>query len=127
MGSEEYDESLKKLWGSVGTGMITLFLFYISVLYIAVLNVLIGMFCESAQQVASQDEDTMIQDENSSQELYRDNMMKLYTLLDQDGNGEITYSEFHKEKDNPEVRAIFQNIGLDISRDAKQLFESLGG
>jgi len=154
MYSEEYDESLKKLWGSVGTGMISLFmaltggldwrdaadpltaageiyyalfLFYIAVLYIAVLNVLIGMFCESAQQVASRDEDTMIQDENSSEEFYRANMMNLYKLLDQDGNGEITYSEFHKEKDNPEVRAIFHNIGLDVSRDAKQLFESLGG
>jgi len=153
MYNEEHDENLRKLWGSIGAGMISLFmaltggldwrdaadpllatgdvyyalfLIYMAVLYIAVLNVLIGMFCENAQQVASQDEDTMMQDESVAEDLYRANVKKLFGLLDKDGSDEITYSEFLKEKDNEEVRAILNRIGLDIS-NADRLFNSLGG
>merc|ERR1712129_60729 len=153
MYSEKYDEQLLALWGSVGSAMVSLFmaltggldwrdaadpltavgspyyvlfLFYISVLYIAVLNVLIGMFCESAQQVAMRDEETMIQDENVSEDLYKANVRKLFGLLDKDGSRGITYSEFLKEKDNAEVRALCNNIGLDVS-NADRLFNSLGG
>jgi len=153
MYNDKYDEGLRELWGSVGTGMISLFmaltggldwrdaadpliaagevyyvlfLIYIAVLYIAVLNVLIGMFCESAQQVASRDEDTMIEDENISEALYKDNVRKLFQHLDEDESGEITYSEFSKKMDNKEVLAILNYIGLDIS-NADRLFDSLGG
>jgi len=153
MYSEKYDESLKKLWGQIGTAMISLFmaltggldwrdaadpltatgevyyalfLFYIAILYIAILNVLIGMFCESAAQVASQDEDAMILEESNSESLYKENVDKLFKHLDKDGSREITYSEFCKEKDDTEVRAILNMIGLDDS-DADRLFNSLGG
>jgi len=154
MYSEDYDQSLQKLWGSVGSGMISLFmaltggldwrdaadpltatgevyyalfLFYMAILYIAILNVLIGMFCESAAQVKMHDEDTMILDEQASEALYKENVEKLFTHLDKDKSREITYSEFCKEKeDNKEVRAILNVIGLDDS-DADRLFNSLGG
>lgn len=146
-------EDLLKYWGNIGRTMLSLymaltggldwstvadplqatgqlyylvFLIYIAMLQLAILNILIGIFCEVANQVAARDIDTVLEEETAKTQSYASLACVLFEELDTLGTGTITWPEFEKHSHDPRMRQYFN--ALDIEPDnAQRLFHALGG
>merc|ERR1712185_403318 len=90
----------------------------------AVLNVVVGVFCQSAMQTAQNDSENIIRQKLKDTAEYKLKLMKLFTEIDESGDGNISYHELEAHLDNPKVCAYFDSLGLDPS-DAWDLFKLL--
>jgi len=90
-----------------------IFSFYIAFVMFAVLNVVTGVFVESAVLSAREDK-----------ELYMVNQLRhLLKNMDSDLSGTITWDEFRKELTNPQMREVFKAIDIELTEEeAKGLF-----
>jgi len=140
-------EELHKHWGSVATSMITLyfavtggndwaalaeplkscgltyyaiFLFYIAFLTFAVLNILTGIFVETAMSFSQSDNEsvTLLERENNS---YLDMVAAALPLLDVDRSGALSYEEFAQSIETPEVQLFLEKHDM-TEHDARILF-----
>mmetsp|Transcript_25899 Transcript_25899/g.34989 ORF Transcript_25899/g.34989 Transcript_25899/m.34989 type:complete len:216 (+) Transcript_25899:3-650(+) len=93
--------------------------------YFAVLNVVTGVFCQSAIESANQDKDTLVQTQLSLTTMYTEQLEKLFTQIAQeDACGYITLSMFEESLEDDQVKAYFD--GLDLTTDdAWNLFKLL--
>lgn len=91
-----------------------LFMMYISFALLCMLNVITGVFVESALLTAKTDKD-----------LYMVNHVRnLFKKVDIDNSGCISWSEFEKALANPEMLEIFKQVDMDVS-EAESLFRLL--
>jgi len=134
------EESMHTLFGSI-TGGFTwmeardsfaeiswlfgwLFEVYIAFCNFAVLNVMTGVFCQSAIESAEKDHELNLQNVSAEKEKYFRAVRRLFTTLDQNSDGGITKNEFEQAWDNPVLQTVFD--ALEISaQDAWQLFTEL--
>lgn len=105
----------------VGSVWLCIFLVYISFVYFAVLNVVTGVFCQSAIECTQHDQDAMIQSFLANKNLYTQRFQELFKTLDSDRSGVVSKDEFMDHINNPSVQAYFATLELDAS-DAIQLF-----
>lgn len=135
------DERLHKYFGSVGASLLSLFevmtgginwdeiaqplmgisplmaivlAMYVAFAVLAMLNVITGVFVESALQTTTKN--------NESEFVGR--MREFYSVADSDKNGMISWTEFQAQLTNPLAMDYFQAIGLEMS-EARDLFELL--
>eukprot|EP00931_Biecheleriopsis_adriatica_P019449 TRINITY_DN13246_c0_g3_i1.p1 TRINITY_DN13246_c0_g3~~TRINITY_DN13246_c0_g3_i1.p1 ORF type:complete len:620 (+),score=118.22 TRINITY_DN13246_c0_g3_i1:33-1862(+) len=101
-----------------------LFLSYVTFCCFAVLNVMTGVFCNSAIQSAAKDQELAVQAIWQDRERYNSILMEIFGQIDCDQSGSITISEFEKHFNDKEVRALFASLELDAS-DAWTLFRAL--
>jgi len=101
-----------------------LFFFYITFTFFAVLNVVTGVFCQSAIEGAQHDQDMVVQQQLSNRNMYVRKLKKLFKDIDADESQYITYTEFEHHLKDEKVQAYFASLELDTS-DAWELFKLL--
>lgn len=105
---------LNKVW-------LFVFLIFITFVYFAVLNVVTGVFCQSAIESTQNDQDAMIQAFIANKQLYTSRFRSLFKRIDEDESGVITKEEFLHHVNDPEVQAYFATLDLE-AQDAVHLF-----
>lgn len=103
---------------------VLLFFFYITFTFFAVLNVVTGVFCQSAIEGAQHDQDMVVQQQLQNRNMYVRKLKKLFKDIDADSSQYITYTEFEHHLKDEKVQAYFASLELDTS-DAWELFKLL--
>jgi len=99
----------------------TLFLVFIFFTVFAVVNIITGVFVDTAMQQSQQDRESLIQDEMHSKESYVESMHKVFEEIDADGSGTISIEEFKGAIEDSRMVAYFNALGLEIT-DVQSLF-----
>ncbi|CAE7665311.1 Cacna1f [Symbiodinium pilosum] len=108
---------ISTLWG-------LLFEAYIAFCTFAVLNVMTGVFCQSAMESAEKDHELVLQNVVQEKAKYFRAVRRLFAQLDQNGDGGITAKEFEVALQDPALMHVFD--ALEISADdAWNLFTQL--
>jgi len=145
--SDQYAE-IEKLFGSVEKGLLTLFMgisggadwgdimrplmdihvvyglafvLYIFFVIFGVLNIVTSMFVDSAQQVSMKDREIMIQNEQAVERQRFLHIERFFMEADADASGFLSWEEFEGYLSDPDVRAYFKTMELDVSQ-AKALW-----
>ncbi|CAJ1336554.1 unnamed protein product, partial [Effrenium voratum] len=93
--------------------------------YFAVLNVVTGVFCQSAIDGAQNDHATKVHSTIlAHKEAHLEQIRRLFSKLDAEDSGIITYDMFQERINSPAVRNFFATLGLDIW-DAWSFFKCL--
>uniref|UniRef100_A0A7S0FZ66 EF-hand domain-containing protein n=1 Tax=Pyrodinium bahamense TaxID=73915 RepID=A0A7S0FZ66_9DINO len=149
--TEEWDPALDGFWGGLEASMLTLFksisgglswheallpladisrvlvwLFcvYIFLTCFAVLNVMTGVFCNSAIENAANDPEVLVQSLVESKKEYMQKVENLFKDLDTKDPGSITLAELETCLSDETLNACFAALGIDTD-DAWQLFKLL--
>eukprot|EP00928_Gymnodinium_smaydae_P039098 TRINITY_DN26794_c0_g3_i1.p1 TRINITY_DN26794_c0_g3~~TRINITY_DN26794_c0_g3_i1.p1 ORF type:complete len:524 (-),score=55.03 TRINITY_DN26794_c0_g3_i1:210-1781(-) len=109
---------------SVGWFSRLMFESYISFVCLAVLNVLTGVFCQSAIESAQRDNEMLIDTLTQDKHFFMAGLQSLFDKLDEDHDGCVNIIEFEKHLRDKDVQNLFQALGLDTS-DAWNLFSAL--
>eukprot|EP00927_Polykrikos_kofoidii_P008981 TRINITY_DN13739_c0_g1_i2.p1 TRINITY_DN13739_c0_g1~~TRINITY_DN13739_c0_g1_i2.p1 ORF type:complete len:597 (-),score=61.80 TRINITY_DN13739_c0_g1_i2:253-1995(-) len=106
-------------------GIYTLvFLLFISFALFAMVNIVTGIFLESALRVSQADRDVRIQEEIFEKEEYLGRIQQLFDELDVDSSGTIGMEEFRAAIQSERIVATFNALDLDIT-DVSGLFKLL--
>lgn len=103
---------------------VILFILYMALTYFAVLNVVTGVFCQSAIESAQRDQDMVIQGQLFAKQTYIQRTKTLFSEIDHDGSGTITIRELERHLADPEIRQLFESLEID-TEDAWTLFKLL--
>lgn len=122
-GGISWDEVVDPL-SDVGEAWVMLFVGFVAFATFAVLNVVTGVFCQSAIESANHDQEMMIQTMMANKKNYIERIQKLFKQVDDDGSGFITISELEAHLDDESVQAYFSSLDLD-PKDAWTLFKLL--
>lgn len=101
-----------------------LFVFYIVFVIFGVMNVLTGVFVDSAAEISKFDHDLVLQTEMSRKESFMNQVEGLFRQLDTDFSGTISWDELAKALADERIRAYLSHLELDVS-EAKGLFRLL--
>lgn len=104
----------------VGWIWVQVFHLYIAFCGFAVLNVMTGVFVNSAIKTRERDHETLIQNKNR----FKDLVSKIWSKMDVDGHGQITITEFERMFEDESMKAFFSAIEINAV-DAWTLFDSL--
>jgi len=104
--------------------MVPVFYMFISFAIFAVLNVVTGVFCQSAIESAQRDQDLLVQSIMANKELHVKKIQQLFHDIDRNSSGHITIQELEKRIEDTEVQAYFASLELDI-HDAWTFFKLL--
>eukprot|EP00434_Breviolum_minutum_P019826 symbB.v1.2.017495.t1/scaffold1358.1/size123611/1 len=99
---------------AISTVWVFFFLFFVSFTYFAVLNVVTGVFCQSAIDSAQNDHATVVQSILANKQMHVNKIRNLFTRFDQQETGVITFAMLEEKLDAPEVREYFETLGLDV-------------
>jgi len=99
----------------VGSVYTAVFIGYIILAQLAVLNVLTGVFCQNAIDSAAHDSELVTQHMLQQREMYVKRLKELFAEIDNDGSGNITLREFQDHLLDPRVQAYFESLELDSS------------
>eukprot|EP00913_Durusdinium_trenchii_P034086 g31905.t1 len=124
----------------IDTIWVFFFLFYVSFTYFAVLNVVTGVFCQSAIENAQKDHAAVVQNildnkdrkngqtaKRGAAEVWESHLKKIRALffkLGADDTGVVTFDMLQEQFSTPAVREYFESLGLDVS-DAWSFFKLL--
>jgi len=98
------------------------FVIYIFFCLIGLLNVVTGIFVDSA--VCTRTEDEVVESFTEEQTRLCGEMRRIFKDADMDGNGCITYEEFCEHVEDPWVQAFLSGLDIDIT-DARIVFTLL--
>uniref|UniRef100_A0A7S4QXF7 EF-hand domain-containing protein n=1 Tax=Alexandrium monilatum TaxID=311494 RepID=A0A7S4QXF7_9DINO len=101
-----------------------LFLLYITFAIFAVVNIVTGVFVESAMQSNNTDREVIVLEEMESKKTYLKSMREVFDEMDEDDTGCITMEEFERKLNDQRVIAYFNALKLDVS-DARTVFRLL--
>lgn len=105
----------------INSAMIGFFIFFCTVV---VMNIITGIFVDTAIQSAQSDRDEIIQEQIHSQESELAKLKQAFLEADNDGSMTITLVEFQDHLKDQHVRAHLASIGLEI-HEAMGLFKLL--
>lgn len=108
----------------IDTIWVFFFLFYVSFTYFAVLNVVTGVFCQSAIENAQKDHAAVVQNILDNKESHLKKIRALFFKLGADDTGVVTFDMLQEQFSTPAVREYFESLGLDVS-DAWSFFKLL--
>jgi len=89
------------------------FSLYIAFCCFAVLNVMTGVFCQSAKESAEKDQDLMIQMHHMDKQRRAMTIKQLFQALDTRKSGSITLREFEEQFRDEDVKAFFHIFELE--------------
>lgn len=101
-----------------------LFLLFITFSIFAVVNIVTGVFVQSALENDKHDREIVVHEELESKKEYCEAMRQFFEEIDEDGTGTIGFEEFLGKLDDERVVAYFNALKLDVS-DASMLFNLL--
>lgn len=112
----------------ISLAWVFVYLFFIAFTYFAVLNVVTGVFCQSAIDSAQNDHAAIVQSILENKEAHLAKIKTLFQSLGGGGKEEemnfITFPVFEEKINTPEVRDYFESLRLDIW-DAWTFFKML--
>uniref|UniRef100_A0A7S1AKP8 EF-hand domain-containing protein n=1 Tax=Noctiluca scintillans TaxID=2966 RepID=A0A7S1AKP8_NOCSC len=117
---QEVSEPLRELHFSV----VALFIVFIAFVYIVVLNVVTGVFCQTALENAAKDKDIQMDERLVTRERDCHELAKIFQSMDADGDKVLTLNEFEESLLNKQVQAYFASLDLTV-KDALGLFRML--
>lgn len=97
---------------------------YIAFSVFAVLNVMTGVFCQSAIKGAERDQEMVVQSLIMDKHQLKTSLGKLFQKMDDDQSGKLTLAQFEKHFQDEEVRVLFEALEIGAT-DAWSLFLSL--
>merc|ERR1711957_233353 len=86
------------------------YLLFIVFSLFAVVNIVTGVFVESALQSNVSDRDIVVHEELESKKNYQKSMQKLFEEMDEDGKGTISMDEFERKLKDDRVIAYFNAL-----------------
>jgi len=110
-GGIDWDDGVSPLMSSMSPWLALLFSFYIAFAIFALMNIVTGVFVESALQTAKDDKELFL----------LHHVRNLFVNADTDRSGRITWPEFQKQVENPSMNMYFKAIDLD-KEEARDLF-----
>lgn len=108
----------------ISYGLQIFFILFIFFTTFAVLNVVTGIFCNSAIETTRTDPDLAAASLFNVKKMYVERLKKLFENMDADMSGFITIGEFERLLENDNLMAYFETMGLEAS-DAWGLFKLL--
>lgn len=99
---------------------------YIGFMAFAVLNVVTGIFCNTAIESANADKELAVMTQLANQKQYAESIRGIFQEIDQHGTEEITIDEFQRGMQNEKLAAYFASVDIDVS-DAWTLFSLIDG
>jgi len=109
-----WDAAMEPLRVHCSAWMPVSFSLYVAFVTFAMLNVITGVFVESAIQTANEDKKKVL----------LDNMRSVFQDADMDNSGSITWDEFKSQLENPQLQSFLGAVDLDL-REAENLFHLL--
>lgn len=109
---------------SLGEFWAQIYRFYIAFCSFAVLNVMTGVFCNSAIKAAESDHEMVVQSLVQTRQELKDQVATLFYQIDERGQGQITFTDFEKLFEDDAVKAFFESLQIGAV-DAWTLFQSL--
>merc|ERR1719443_1298765 len=103
---------------------VAILMFYVAFTTFAVLNVITGVFCQSAVESAALDKETAIQCQIANKQEYIEDVRELFRTIDSDNSGQITRTEFEATLQSEEGLAYLSGLEMEVS-DAWVLFKLL--
>merc|ERR1712039_201599 len=104
-GGVDWADVVDPLKDEISIFLVPLFMLYIAFALLCVLNVITGVFVESALLACKKDKD-----------MYMVNHVRtLFDSVDANGNGSINWEEFQSALNTDEMQEVFQQIDIDIS------------
>lgn len=97
---------------------------YIAFMVFGMLNVLTGIFVETAMDAMNNDRDNMIQSQIEERESLISTISNVFRSTDTDGSGMLSEEEMELLLQDGELRAYLEAIGID-STEAKGFFQLL--
>lgn len=97
------------------------FMVFVSFALFAVVNIVTGIFVDTALQCNSSDKEAVVQEELAAKEKYLERMRLAFEEMDANGTGLLSMDEFQRKLDDERVQAYFNALKLDVS-DASKLF-----
>lgn len=101
-----------------------LFLMFITFSVFAVVNIVTGIFVDSALECTNTDRERMVYEELETKRRCLESMEDAFLEIDEDCNEEIGLEEFQAKMDDERVIAYFNALKLDVT-DAATLFKLL--
>lgn len=101
-----------------------IFCVFISFAIFAVLNIVTGVFVQSALERAQLDKETLIQDSMQHKEGYLLKMQQIFQEIDVNGSGTISLDEFQEAMEDERMGAYFDALGINVE-DIDTLFTLL--
>ena len=103
-----------------------LYIFYVAFCLFAVLNVMTGMFCQSAIEAAERDQELQIQALISTKQQQVEMFMSIFKMLQREvvrsGNGTLSFMDFERLFEDDHVRSFFQAVDVE-AKDAWTFFK----
>jgi hypothetical protein len=110
-GADWFDASEMLFKVSVGYGL--LYIVYIFLMVFGVLNVLVGVFVDSAMATACMDAEILaVEAERERMALFA-HAEKVLESVDEDGSGTVTWEEFEANLENPAVQKFLEAMEID--------------
>ncbi|CAE8616101.1 unnamed protein product, partial [Polarella glacialis] len=116
----QYGASLR-IVGDGDESYFGLFCFYIAFCVVGLMNVVTGIFVDSA--VCTRSEDEVVQGYVDDLQRTTEEIKKFFQSADGDHSGTLSFSEFERHLTNPTVKAYF--AGLDIDPDEAKIIFTL--
>lgn len=101
-----------------------LFIFYVFLMVIGVLNVVMGAFVAATAEIANRDKDALVKAEIQQLQVYTQRIKSFFQDADRDKSGMLSWGEFEEHLKVPTVSAYFRTLELDVSQ-AHALFRLL--
>eukprot|EP00429_Kryptoperidinium_foliaceum_P082482 CAMPEP_0176213856 /NCGR_PEP_ID=MMETSP0121_2-20121125/15875_1 /TAXON_ID=160619 /ORGANISM="Kryptoperidinium foliaceum, Strain CCMP 1326" /LENGTH=438 /DNA_ID=CAMNT_0017552933 /DNA_START=1 /DNA_END=1317 /DNA_ORIENTATION=- len=117
-------EDIWRLIEPLGTGPALAFVFYIAFFTFAVLNILTGIFVESALSLAKPTEQEALKQSRLQAEEEGEELTMILEALDDDGDGLMSMSEFASAMTNDRIVHLLHRVGVDI-KDAELFFTTV--
>eukprot|EP00931_Biecheleriopsis_adriatica_P007696 TRINITY_DN108961_c0_g1_i1.p1 TRINITY_DN108961_c0_g1~~TRINITY_DN108961_c0_g1_i1.p1 ORF type:complete len:613 (+),score=120.02 TRINITY_DN108961_c0_g1_i1:26-1864(+) len=108
----------------VGPIALTLFLVYVTIMLLCIMNVLLGIFCQSALDTAAKDEENVIRLQLQEKSRFADTLKKLFDGWDDNTNGRICFEEFRRHLQDEPTQALLRSLEIE-SHDAILLFDMM--
>eukprot|EP00930_Biecheleria_cincta_P037030 TRINITY_DN25393_c0_g1_i1.p1 TRINITY_DN25393_c0_g1~~TRINITY_DN25393_c0_g1_i1.p1 ORF type:complete len:573 (-),score=109.14 TRINITY_DN25393_c0_g1_i1:97-1815(-) len=101
-----------------------MFLFYICVTVLTLLNVITGLCCDYAIQNAVTDRADVIKQQLGLKDRWKAQFATMFKAIDEDGSGEVTSEELRNQLQEEEFQAYLAHLNISVD-DAMELLEVL--
>eukprot|EP00930_Biecheleria_cincta_P100400 TRINITY_DN9203_c0_g1_i1.p1 TRINITY_DN9203_c0_g1~~TRINITY_DN9203_c0_g1_i1.p1 ORF type:complete len:618 (+),score=94.76 TRINITY_DN9203_c0_g1_i1:65-1855(+) len=111
---------------NVSWALLVIFLLFVAFMYLAMLNVVTGIFCQQAIESAQKDKEIALATLATRSKGLVASIEHVFRQIDADASGDITFDEFDTAHDDPTMRAFFQSIDMSFEAfEAWTLFSFL--
>lgn len=107
--------------GPLNWNFMALFLFFISLAIFAVLNIVTGVFVQTALERTQKDKESLIQNAMTTKENYLHKMYLIFRECDTDHSNTLSFEELEQSMEDERMSAYLEALGLDCD-DVDTLF-----